>query len=140
MTKADLPRIAREVVVRPARHGEMGPIRELVSLFPKQLIQTDLPRIRSFFVAEHRGSIVGCCALQVYSRRLAEVRSLAVHPDYRGAGIAARLVDECRKRGRQRRVKQLLAVTSEPEFFEGHGFAVHSGWKTALFADLADGP
>ncbi len=114
----------------------MPQIRELVSLFPKELIQVDLPRIPSFFVADHGGRIVGCCALQVYSRRLAEVRSLAVRPDYRGLGIAARLVDECRRRGKERRVKQLLAVTSEPGFFVGRGFTVHQGWKTALFADL----
>ncbi len=115
----------------------MPRIRGLVALFPKELIQADLPRIPSFFVAEHRGEIVGCCALQVYSKRLAEVRSLAVRPDYRGMGIAARLVDACRLRGKERRVKQLFAVTSEPAFFEGRGFTVHAGWKTALFADLA---
>ena len=131
--------MAREVAVRPARRGEMAGIRRLVSLFPDQLIQADLPRIPSFFVAEHRGRIVGCCALQVYSRRLAEIRSLAVHPDFRGAGIAGRLVEECRKRGRERRVRQLLAVTSEPGFFERRGFTVHAGWKTAVFADLSDG-
>ncbi len=111
-------------------------IRELIALFPDELVQNEIPRIPSFFVAEHRGKIVGCCALQVYSRRLAEVRSLAVQPDYSGQGIAARLVDACRKRGGERRVKQLLAVTSEPAFFERRGFTVHSGWKTALFASL----
>ena len=127
---------APEIAVRPAHPGEMRHIRELIAYFPKELIQDDLPRIQSFFVAEHRGAIVGCCALQVYSRRLAEVRSLAVHPDYRGRGIAARLVEACRTRGRERRVRQMLAVTSEPGFFEAHGFTVHPGWKTALFADL----
>lgn len=126
------------VLVRPARAGEMPRIRELIAYFPKELLQADVPRIQSFFVAEHRGSIVGCCALQIYSKRLAEVRSLAVHPDYRGRGIAARLVDACRERGRERRVRQLFAVTSEPGFFEGRGFTMHAGWKTALFANLDD--
>ena len=116
----------------------MPRIRELVSLFPDDLVQDSLPRIPSFFVAESDATIVGCCALQVYSRRLAEVRSLAVHPDFQGRGIAARLVDACRERGRKRRVRQLFAVTSQPDFFERRGFAVHSGWKTALFADLDD--
>ena len=115
-------------------------IRELIALFPNELLQEDLPRIPSFFVAEVRGRIVGCCALQVYSRRLAEVRSLAVHPEFQGRGIAARLVAACRRRGRERRVKQLFAVTSEPEFFERRGFTVHAGWKTALFASLDRGP
>lgn len=128
-----------QVIVRSARRGEMPRIRELIALFPDQLVQKEIPRIPSFFVAEHRGEIVGCCALQVYSRRLAEVRSLAVLAEYRGQGIAAHLVDACRKRGRERGVKQLFAVTSEPAFFERRGFTVHAGWKTALFASLDEG-
>lgn len=125
-----------QISVRPAQAGELASIRRLIRLYPGELVQDELPRISSFFVAESDGSIVGCCALQVYSRRLAEVRSLAVHPDFRGKGIAAQLVDACRRRGAERKVRQLFAVTSEPGFFEGCGFTVHTGWKTAVFANL----
>ena len=129
-----------EVTIRAAKPGERPSIRQLIRLYPAELIQDDLPRISSFFVAERDGSIIGCCALQVYSRRLAEVRSLAVHPDFRGQGIAARLVEACRRRGSERKVRQLFAVTSEPGFFEGCGFTVHTGWKTAVFANLDGEP
>jgi len=125
-----------QVVIRPARAGELPAIRRLIGLYPDELVQDELPRVSSFFVAESGGSIIGCCALQVYSRRLAEVRSLAIHPDHRGKGLAAQLVDACRRRGIERRVRQLFAVTSEPGFFEGCGFTVHTGWKTALFSNL----
>lgn len=128
--------VETEIVVRPARSGEMPSIRALIAAYPDELLQADLPRIPSFFVAERGGEIVGCCALQIYSKRLAEVRSLAVRPDCRGLGIAGRLVDACRIRGRERRVRQLFAVTSEPRFFESRGFTVHRGWKTAVFDDL----
>ena len=128
--------VSGSFVIRPACPGEMPKIRALIALFPEDLLQSDLPRTSSFFVAETAGEIVGCCALQVYSKRLAEVRSLAVHPDFRGLGIAAQLVDACRERGRERGVRQLLAVTSEPSFFEARGFTVHAGWKTAVFANL----
>ena len=74
------------VVVRPAKAGELPAIRRLIGLYPDELVQDELPRVSSFFVAESDGSIIGCCALQVYSRRLAEVRSLAIHPDFRGKG------------------------------------------------------
>lgn len=124
------------VAVRPAKAGELPAIRRLIGLYPDELVQDELPRVSSFFVAESNGSIIGCCALQVYSRRLAEVRSLAIHPDFRGKGLAAQLVDACRRRGIERRVRQLFAVTSEPGFFEGCGFTVHTGWKTAVFANL----
>ena len=133
---ASRPGIVGDLVIRPARRGEMPRIRELIRIFPNELVQFELPRIQSFFVAERDGEIVGCCALRVYSKRLAEVRSLAVHPDHRGQGVAGSLVDACRERGRERGVRQLLAVTSEPKFFESHGFTVYPGWKTALFHDL----
>lgn len=112
----------------------MSAIRRLIAAFPGELDQESLPRLPSFFVAAHDGKIVGCCALQIYSARLAEVRSLAVSRDYRGRKIAVGLVEKCRERARKRGVRQLLAVSSEPEFFERLGFKVHSGWKTALFA------
>lgn len=126
----------REIVIRPARRGDMPEIRALVSRFPDELVQTDLPRVQSFFVAEQGTRIVGCCALQVYSRRLAEIRSLAVHPSFRERGVGASLVSACRQRASERRVQQILVVTSEPSFFEQRGFTVHPGWKTALFHDL----
>lgn len=129
-----------QVVIRPAKAGELPAVRRLIGLYPDELVQDELPRISSFFVAESDGSIIGCCALQVYSRRLAEVRSLAIHPDFRGKGLAGRLVDACRRRGIDRRVRQLFAVTSEPGFFEGCGFTVHTGWKTAVFANLDPDP
>lgn len=126
----------REIVIRPARRGDMPEIRALISRFPDELVQTDLPRVQSFFVAEQGTRVVGCCALQVYSRRLAEIRSLAVHPSFRERGVGASLVAACRRRASERRVQQILVVTSEPSFFEQRGFTVHPGWKTALFHDL----
>ncbi len=73
---------------RPAKAGEMPSIRALLKLYPDQLAQKNLPGISSFLVATAGGKIVGCCALQVYSKRLAEVRSLAVHPDFQKRTIA----------------------------------------------------
>ncbi len=135
----DRPAAEIPVTIRAARHGEMPLIRKLIALFPRELLQAQLPRISSFFVAARGGAIVGCCALEVYSERLAEVRSLAVRPDCAGRGIGGLLVRACLGRARQRGVRQLLAVTSEPSFFENHGFTVHAGWKTAVFADVSSG-
>ena len=128
--------VSGRVTIRPAKRGEMPAIRSLIATFPDELVQDDLPRLASFFVAVEGREMVGCCALQIYSKRLAEVRSLAVAPGHRGQNIAARLVESCRERARERGVRQLLAVSSEPKFFERHGFEVNSGWKTALFSTL----
>jgi N-acetylglutamate synthase-like GNAT family acetyltransferase len=124
------------VEIRPARRGEMPKIRELVRIYPDKLMYDDLPGLRSFFVALVGGRIIGCCALQVYSRRLAEVRSLAVHPDFVGQGIGRRLVERCQQRARGRRVKQILTVSSASGFFEQLGFSTILRERNALFYDV----
>ena len=116
----------KAVAVRAARHEDILAIRSLIGRYPQQLVQHDLPRPASFFVAVSAEKIVGCCALQIYSRRLAEVRSLAIDPDFMGLGIAKTLVERCLKRARERNVKQILAVSSEAAFFERCGFSTFS--------------
>lgn len=125
-----------KVTVRTAVAEDMPIIRGLIREYPKRLVQKDLPRTPSFFVAELEGRVVGCCALQIYSRRLGEVRSLAIHPEFRGMGIGRKLVSACQARARERRVKQLLAVTSEVMFFECCGFKTFFGERIALFFDI----
>jgi amino-acid N-acetyltransferase len=114
----------------------MPGIRALVRLFPHQLVQKDLPRVASFFVAIRAGKVVGCCALQIYSKRIAEVRSLAVHPDFHDRGIASKLVEACKQRAAGRGIRELFAVTSQIPFFEKRGFATFRREKTAMFFDL----
>jgi N-acetylglutamate synthase-like GNAT family acetyltransferase len=114
----------------------MAAIRGLVRLFPQQLVQQNLPRIPSFFVASAGGKLIGCCALQIYSKRLAEVRSLAVHPDIQDHGVASTLVERCTQRARARGIKELFAVTSQPSFFGRLGFATFRREKTAMFLEL----
>jgi len=126
----------RDVSFRPAKAGEMPSIRALLKLYPEQLAQQNLPGISSFFVAVARDRIIGCCALQIYSKRLAEVRSLAVHSTFRKRGVASRLVELCKQRARARGVKELFAVTSQTGFFERAGFATFRREKTAMFFDV----
>jgi len=114
----------------------MGEIRGLIRLFPEQLVQRNLPHVASFFVALAGDRIVGCCALQIYSKRMAEVRSLAVHPDFQDRGVASRLVQECIRRAKERGVRELFAVTSQTSFFERQGFATFRREKIAMFYEV----
>lgn len=125
-----------QATIRPAAPGEMPAIRRLIAAYESLLMQTDLPRIPSFFVAELDGRLVGCCALQIYSQRLAEIRSLAVHPELTRSGIGSQLVEACKQRARQRRVKQVMAVTSTPQFFETLDFSTFKRERIALFHDI----
>ena len=114
----------------------MTAIRTLIRLFPRQLVQQNLPRAASFFVACVGGRLVGCCALQIYSKRMAEVRSLAVHPDFQDRGVASKLVECCVERARDRGIRELFAVTSQTAFFGRLGFATFRREKTAMFYEL----
>jgi amino-acid N-acetyltransferase len=114
----------------------MPSIRALLTLYPAQLAQQNVPRISSFLVATEGDRIVGCCALQIYSKRLAEVRSLAVHSAFQSQGIASQLVELCKQRARARGVKELFAVTSQTGFFERAGFATFRREKTAMFFEV----
>lgn len=131
--------IRSSVAVRPAQKRDMRAIQALIRLFPQQLVQSDLPRIQSFFVAIVSGKPVGCCALQIYSKRIAEVRSLAVHPDFQDRGIASKLVEACKRRATERGIKELFAVTGQTSFFERLGFATFRREKTAMFFELTPG-
>ena len=123
------------VEIRAARKGDMAGIRSLVRLFPQQLVQQNLPHVASFFVAVSGDRLIGCCALQVYSKRLSEVRSLSVHPDFQDLGVASRLVQCCTTRAQQRGIRELFAVTSQTSFFGRLGFATFRREKTAMFLE-----
>jgi amino-acid N-acetyltransferase len=114
----------------------MAGIRGLIRLFPQQLVQENLPRVASFFIASSGDRLVGCCALQIYSKRLAEVRSLSVHPDFQDRGVASKLVRRCIGRAKERGIREVFAVTSHTSLFERLGFATFRREKTAMFYEL----
>ncbi len=111
----------------------MPAIRRLIRLFPQQLAQTNLPGLPSFVVAVPAGELVGCCALQIYSKRMAEVRSLAVLPEFQDQGIASKLVKRCVQRARERGIREMFAVTSQTSFFGRLGFTTFRREKIAMF-------
>lgn len=50
---------------------------------------------RSFFVYEEDDRLVGCCSLEIYSKKIAEIRSFVVALEYRNKGIGSELVRKC---------------------------------------------
>lgn len=127
-TEADLPAI--EMFIEPfVDDGKLLPrtYDELNELLP------------SFFIAELNGQIVGCAALEVYSRKLAEIRSLAVSPAMQGKGIGKLLVEACIALAREKNVLEVMAITSSEGFFKSCGFDFTlPGEKKALFYQTRD--
>jgi len=86
------------------------------------------------FLAEVGGQIVGFAALEIYSTKLAELRSLAVAAGYQGLGIGKALVNACVDLARQKRIFEVMAITSADEFFHRCGFDFTlPGEKKAVF-------
>lgn len=128
------------VRVRPATLADISPLDDFIRPFVEQ--KRLLPRtieelgdlIANGFVAERDGQIVGFAALEVYSKKLAEVRSLAVSPELQGHGIGRQLVQACIDRARERNILEVMAITSSEEFFRACGFDFTlPGEKKALF-------
>ncbi len=94
----------------------------------------------SFFLAvDEHGDLIGCVVLEIYSRKLAEVRSLAVAKSVQGHGIGHALVEACIERARELGVLEVMAITSSDAFFQSCGFDYTlPGAKRALFLTTRD--
>lgn len=90
--------------------------------------------IASGFVAETNNYIIGFAALEVYSSKLGEIRSLAVSPLYQGVGVGKMLVEACVSLAKDRNVLEVMAITASEDFFLSCGFDFTlPGQKKALF-------
>jgi N-acetylglutamate synthase-like GNAT family acetyltransferase len=78
--------------------------------------------IPNFFIAEVNGEIVGCAALEIYSRKLAEIRSLAVSHTVQGRGVGKRLVQACVALAQEQGVFEVMAISASDQFFKACGF------------------
>lgn len=123
--------------IRKATSDDIPGIKALIAANP----QTILPRsdeemaalIEGFWVAEHNGQVVGCCCLEVYSPKIAEIRTVIVHESVRGMGFGAQLVKAAADEAEHQNIREVMVVTSSPEYFTklGFGECLHEKW--ALF-------
>ena len=76
----------------------------------------------TFFIARLDGRVVGCAALEIYSKKLCEIRSLAVDPGAQGLGIGKGLVAACVELAQREGVYEIMAISSAEDFFKSCGF------------------
>ena len=94
-------------------------------LLPRPLsVLYDHVRDFSVYVDERDNSVIGCCALQFCWDDLAEIRSLAVHPDHLGKKIGSKLTEAVLSEAKLFGVKEVFALTYQPEFFKKFGFVL----------------
>lgn len=114
--------------IRKAKITDIKAVHRLVNEYGKrgEMIPRSLndlyENIRDIFVCEDKDGIKGVCALHVLWEDLAEIRSLAVRMDARGAGIGKRLVGMCIKEANNLGIYRIFALTYHPDFFKKIGF------------------
>lgn len=134
------------ITIRGARPSDIEALTELIEPFVEQgkLLPRTFDELEELlpncFVAEREdGQVVGCAALEIYSKKLAEVRSLAVAPWVQGMGIGKLLVQACVELAAERNVLEVMAITSSEEFFKSCGFDfMLPQKKKALFIQTRD--
>jgi amino-acid N-acetyltransferase len=125
-------------VIRPALPADVRTIRDLVEPLSQERILRPyemvgyFEAVQEFLVATDPtaapgsagagGTAVGCGALHVMWDDLAEVRTLAVHRDWRGRRVGHALVAALIERARALGLRRVFCLTFEVDFFAAHGF------------------
>jgi amino-acid N-acetyltransferase len=117
-----------DITIRKAGIKDIKDIQRIINSFAQKDLM--LPRslnelyenLRDFWVAQDKRQILGCCALHISWDDLAEIKSLAVKPEYHKKGLGRKLVlvslDEAKLLG----AKKVFVLTYKPEFFRQFGF------------------
>ncbi len=132
--------IDSQLEIRQVSHEHGNQVAEFLQPFMDQnfLLKREYEEILILmehgFAAFDGEKIVGFAAVEVYSRKLAELQCLAVSPDYRRMGIAKSLVTRCCEVATKAGVKELLAISASDELFIACGFDYSlPNQKRALF-------
>lgn len=80
--------------------------------------------LRDFYVVvdTENDTLVGCCALAFTWENLAELRSLYVLPEYRGHGLARKLVSACAAEAEEFHIERVFVLTDQVGFFSHMNF------------------
>jgi amino-acid N-acetyltransferase len=78
--------------------------------------------LREFTIIENDGEFVGGGALHIIWEDLAEIRALAIKPEYHGNGIGKQLIKELNNEAKELGIPQIFALTYQVEFFKKCGF------------------
>ena len=122
-----------EITVRRARTRDVRDIRRLIDVYTadRRLLSKATVAIyedvQEFWVAELGGAVVGCGALHVLWEDLAEIRTIAVDPEWHGHKIGYRLVRVLLDTARDLGVRRVFVLTFETEFFGSFGFTPING-------------
>ncbi|MEI6327199.1 MAG: GNAT family N-acetyltransferase [Candidatus Roizmanbacteria bacterium] len=119
----------------PAEEEHLDGILQLVNGDSKHLVprtrEEVVKDIHEWRVITDHKKVIACGCFDYFSDRIAEIRSVIVHPDYRKRGYAEILIRELQKLAKPG--QQVFVVTSSPDFFKKFEFSECLGEKYILF-------
>ncbi len=135
-----------EISYSRASEADANPLSEFLQSFvdEKQLLPRTVEELRHLtkfaWIARWNREIVGFSAVEVYSRKLAELQCMAVSLEMRRCGVGQNLVRRCVELAREQGVLELMAISSSDEFLRSCGFG-HSlpQQKRAFFIQPGEG-
>ena len=117
-----------DISIRKADPGDLAELSDFIKpfvtsgdLLPRTFDELEY-LLSTSFVARLNGKIVGCAALEIYSKKLCEIRSLAVDPAAQGLGIGKKLVVACVGLAQREGIYEIMAISAAEEFFKACGF------------------
>ncbi len=121
------------IQLRPACLNDVPAMQQLIADYAQE--SQMLPRTRSelyetvrdFIIAEQRTEknehiLLGCGALHICTKNIAEVKSLAVARKAQGLGVGRRLVDACCRMAQEIGLEKVFCLTYQERFFQKLGF------------------
>jgi N-acetylglutamate synthase-like GNAT family acetyltransferase len=116
----------------------LQPFMDEQFILPRTSVELEL-LLRHSFIAESDDKIVGFAAIEVYSKKLAEIQCLAVSKSHRRRGVGRQLVAHCVQRAKDEKVREVMAITATEALFQDCGFDYAlPGQKRALFVQTND--
>ena len=120
--KIDIPTI-HSLILSATRRGKIL----------KRSIQDITRNLKHFWIVEEDHRVVACCAIEVYSKKLAEIRSLVVDHGHEKKGIATCLIEKGIQEAKRKKIYEVLAITDRENLFKRQGFSEQLHGQKALF-------
>jgi amino-acid N-acetyltransferase len=136
-------RLPENYSIRPALPEDLNGVMALLRPFveARMILRRTRAEITALmttgFVVLFHDEIVGFSSVEIYSKKLSEIQSLAVSESHQGKGLGGILVAHCVELARQRGVMEVMAISSSDGFLINQGFDYSlPNQKKALFIQL----
>jgi amino-acid N-acetyltransferase len=120
--KRDLPAI-HSLILSATKRGKIL----------KRSIQDITKNLKHFWVIEEDCRVIACCSVEIYNKKLAEIRSLVVDHGHEKKGMATCLIEKSIQEAKRRKIYEVLAITDRENLFKRQGFSEQLHGQKALF-------